>query len=456
MLASLSSLLWTIGSFLVAIMILVTIHEFGHFYVARKLGVKVLRFSIGFGKPLFTWRDANQCEYSIAALPLGGYVKMLDEREGDVPAHLLDRCFNRQPVGRRALIVAAGPAANFLLAILIYWLVFLGGERGLAAVVGEVIADSPAAQAGLQVGDEIVAVNGKDVFTRKDVFQQALVRLGDTGTMAVVVNRAGTTRQYELLFELDAWLKGVDEPDPIRGLGIVFYQMPGVMIGSVSEDGAASAAGLQQGDIITAFDGSPLTSIRTWLEHIQASADKAVELTVLRNEQSIHLTVMPRPVLDEASGKTVGRIGAQLGPVPLPETHLRERPHSFLGALLHGVDETSDQTALLLVSLKKLLFGEISAKNISGPVGIAKVAGQSADMGLIIFCQTLALLSISLGVMNILPIPMLDGGHLLLYLAEAIKGSPVSETVQQWGNQIGLFLILSLMVFALYNDLLKL
>ena len=456
MLASVSGLLWTLGSFLLAIMILVTFHEFGHFWVARKLGVKVLRFSIGFGKPLFSFRDKSGCEYALAALPLGGYVKMLDEREGDVPAHLLDQCFNRKPVGQRAMIVAAGPLANFLLAIVIYWLVFLGGEKGLAAIVGEVEANTPAAHAGLMAGDEIVAIDNVEVFTRKDVFQQAIGRLGETGTMAVTVARAGSTRQYELLFELDRWLVGVDEPDPIAGLGFSFYQTPGVRIAGLQADGAALQAGLQTDDVITAYNGQPLVSVTDWLATVKASANTPLQLIVRRQEQSLPLRVTPRAVVDEATGQTVGRIGAQLAAPPLPDSHLRERPYSLVGALARGAQETSRQTVLLFSSLKKLLVGDISAKNISGPVGIAKVAGQSADMGLIIFCQTLALLSISLGVMNILPIPMLDGGHLLLYLAESIKGSPVSEAVQQWGNQIGLFLILSLMVFALYNDLLKL
>lgn len=451
-----SSVLWTLGSFLVAIIILVTVHEFGHFYAARRLGVRVLRFSIGFGKPLLRFRDRSDCEYVISALPLGGYVKMLDEREGDVPPQHLAQSFNRQSVGRRAIIVAAGPLANFLLAILIYWLLFVGGERGLAPIVGEIEANSAAAQAGLLTGDDIVAVDGVATFTRKDVFQRLLHRLGDSGELTLAVQRQGSDLRYELMIDLDNWLAGVDEPDPMRGIGFGFYQRPEVQVIAVQAEGAAAQGGLQPGDIISHMNGVALVSMASGLEQIKAGAGRSLSVTVRRGADVLVLQVTPTMVFDEVSNTRLGRIGAQLSPVPLGDEHLRQRPYSVTQALLRGAQETGSQTHLLFSSLKKLLVGDLAPSNLSGPVGIAKVAGTSADMGLVVFCQTLALLSISLGVMNILPVPMLDGGHLLLYLAEAIKGSPVSDAVQQWGNQLGLFLILSLMVFALYNDLLKL
>ena len=447
--------LWSLASFLVAIIVLVTVHEFGHFWVARKVGVRVLRFSIGFGRPLLRWSDQAGTEYVIAGIPFGGYVKMLDEREAPVAEADLPFSFGRQAVWKRMLIVVAGPLANLLLAVVMFFVLFAGGEEGLVPVVGRVEPGSLAAQAGLLPEQEIVRVDGVETPTREAVFQALVARIGDTGTLELAVRHAGDNITYTLALDLTRWLSDVGEPDPVRGLGVHFYVPNFVYVGSVLPGSPAEQAGLKTGDVIEQMNSEPALDVERWLEKVRSSAEQPLHLSVRRGGALLDIAITPRRVTDEA-GRQTGQIGAKVGSPPLDKQYIRHIDYSLPQAVAKAGLETGRQVRVLLLSLRKLVVGDLSAKNLSGPLGIAKVAGASAAMGMAVFCQTLAVLSVSLGVMNLLPVPMLDGGHLLLYLVEAVKGSPVSEKVQAMGNQLGLVLLVSMMLFAVYNDLLKL
>lgn len=448
--------LWSLASFLVAIVVLVAVHEFGHFWVARRVGVRILRFSIGFGRPLLKWYDSTGTEYVIAGIPFGGYVKMLDAREEPVLPEDLPCSFGAQAVWKRMLIVAAGPVANLLLALVMFAILFAGGEEGLSPLVGRVDPDSLADQAGLQVGQEIVRIDGRATPTREAVFQALIGRIGDTGELLLAVRHPGDDISYELIIDLRSWQSAVDEPDPVGGLGIHFYVPPFVYVASVLQGSPAESAGLKGGDVIETMNSKAVKDVSQWLVEVRESAGMPLHLGVRRNGQLLELDVMPARVADK-SGKQVGQIGAQVGSPPLTDKqYIRRIEYSVPEAVVRAFKETSHQTEILLLSLYKLVVGELSAKNLSGPLGIAKVTGTSAGMGLAVFCKTLAILSVSLGVMNLLPVPVLDGGHLLMHLVEAVRGSPLSEKLQVMGNQVGLALLVSLMLFAVYNDLMKL
>ncbi len=452
---SVTSFAWSTGAFIVAIAVLVAVHEFGHFWVARKLGVKVLRFSIGFGKALWSRTDRTGCEYVVAAIPLGGYVKMLDEREAPVVEAEQHLSFNRQPVWKRCLIVLAGPMANFLLAIGLFWALFSGSQQSFVPIVGKVKLDSMAAHAGLQAGQEIVAVDGVATPTRSAVLEALLARIGDTGDLAITVRYPDNSTSYELLVSLQHWLSGAEMPDPVESLGLQFYMPAFVLVREVVPNSRAAQAGLQAGDIIETMNGHAVDDVDSWLDVVRSKPEQALNLGVRRGKTLQELVVTPAKVLDP-QGKVVGQIGAQISSPPLDARYIREVRNTPIQALHQGIKETVSQSRLLLVTIKKLFVGYMSPKNLSGPLGIAKVAGDSAEHGLAVFCRMLAILSINLGVVNLLPIPVLDGGLLLLYLVEAAKGSPVSEKIQQLGSQIGMALIASLMLFAIYNDLLRL
>ena len=441
--------------FLVAIIVLVTIHEFGHFYVARRCGVKVLRFSIGFGKVLLRWSDRQGTEYAISAIPLGGYVKMLDEREGDVPPEELHRSFNRKNVWQRMAIVAAGPIANFILAVLLFWALVIPGVRDFTPVIGSVEPGSLAAHAGLEAGQEILSIDGVPTPTRQAVYQQLLRRLGESGEMHVVLRYPDSSLRYHSEVALDNWLKGAEEPDPLGGLGLRFF-VPEVdtLAAAVTPGSPADLAGMKPGDRVLAADGEAMTSGTDWIEYVKQRPGQPIVLLLEREGEQLTLSITPEVVTE--NDVTLGRVGVALQFQPWPEEMIRYNHYSIGGAFIAGVERTWDTAGFVLLSVKKLLFGEISTKNLSGPISIAKVAGSSAESGLESFVAFLALLSIFLGVFNLLPIPVLDGGHLLYYLIEAIKGSPVSEKVQMAGYQVGLFLVIGLSVLALYNDIMRL
>mgnify|MGYP006089373015 FL=1 len=450
-------LLQTIASFIIAIIILVTLHEFGHFYVARLCGVKVLRFSIGFGKPFWSMTDKHGTEFSLAPIPLGGYVKMLDEREGEIPTELLDQAFTQKGVWQRIAIVIAGPVANFLLAILLYWVIFLPGITALSPVIGSVESGGLAQRSGLEAGQEIVAVDGQATPTRREFVEGLIARLGETGDLLLTVKYSDSDLEYETVVGLDNWLKGSEAPDPIAGLGITLFQpeMNEIVVQKVVVGEPAASAGIVEGDKLLSVDGIDIKAWQPWSDYVRARAGQDIDFELLRDGGQLSLTVTPRAKTD-AAGEVFGFVGIAPQPVSWPEGMLRHFEYGVFGALWKGVEITWSTSVSVLVSVKKLIVGEISTKNLSGPITIAKVAGDRAGHGLLSYIEFLAMISVFLGVFNLLPIPVLDGGHLLYYLIEVVKGSPVPERVQLVGYQLGMVLVLCLMALAFYNDIMRL
>ena len=444
--------LYMIVGTLIALGVLVTFHEFGHFWVARRCGVKVLRFSVGFGTPLLRWHDRQGTEFVVAAIPLGGYVKMLDEREGEVPPALIEQSFNRKSVRQRIAIVAAGPVANFLLAILFFWVLAMLGSQQVRPVIGAVEAGSLAASAGLGVGQEIVSIDGKPTNGWSAVNLQLVRRLGESGTLRVGVLDEGATVERQLDITLNNWLKGADEPDPIQSLGLRPWRPAMVpVLAEIDPKGPAAAAGLKTGDKLLALDGMALGDWQQVVDAVRARPERTVNLRIERDGAALEVPVtLARKGEGQASG---GYLGAGVKASEWPAKMLREVSYGPLEAVGEGLSRTWNMSVLTLESLKKMLFGELSVKNLSGPITIAKVAGASAQSGVGDFLNFLAYLSISLGVLNLLPIPVLDGGHLLFYLIEWARGRPLSDRVQGWGVQIGISLVVGVMLLALINDL---
>ncbi len=448
------SILHNIFFFIVAIGVLVTFHEFGHYWVARKLGVKVLRFSVGFGKPLFAWRrknDSDQVEYAVAAIPLGGYVKMLDEREGNVPDAELHRAFNRQSVLKRSLIVFAGPAFNFILAIFLYWLVFVIGTTAQRPLVGEPEPGSVAALAGFNTKDEILQVGDSQVASW-NAFRIALIDHGlDGGALDV---RVRDKNGYEISRSLELGETRVleDETDIVTKLGFEMWQpeLP-PEIGGIVDEGAAGRAGLKQGDVIVSIDGVYVSKWSEIVAQVRAAPATPLAFVVEREGLQLDLTVVPDS--RKRGDEEVGYIGAyQRLPEAMRDEMFVEIRYGLLESIPKAAVKTWDMSLLTLRVLWKMITGEASLNNISGPITIAQYAGITATIGFTTFVGFLAIISVSLGVINLLPIPMLDGGHLFYYLIETIKGGPVSETFEARGQQIGVMILALLMMIALFND----
>ena len=452
------SFLLSLVAFIIAIGVLVTIHEFGHYWVAKKMGVKVLRFSVGFGKPL--WQKVagpDKTEYVLAAIPLGGYVKMLDEREGDVDESELDRAFNRKSVWARIAIVIAGPLANLILAVLVYWLVFIVGITGIAPIVGDPLKDSPAAMAGFQSEDRIVEVNGKATPTWNTVYVGLLDGIvsggGEIDITVDTTSGAQATRKLVLAKELLN-----QDGDVVGSIGLNRW-WPDVdpVIGGLVAGGAAEGAGLQVGDKILSSDGATVDTWRQLVEIIRASADKSLNLVVLRGNSEIDLQLTP--ARRESPGGDIGFIGARetQSQAVIDEKLRTVERYTPLTALSMGFSRTMEMISVSVKMIGKLLTGQASLKNtVSGPISIAQFAGQSVSVGIDHYLSFIALVSISLGIFNLFPVPMLDGGHLLYYAIEVVTGKPVSDRIQIFGQQIGIALLGTLMIFVFYQDILRL
>ena len=461
-----SNLIFDIGAMVVTLGILVTFHEFGHFWVARKCGVRVEKFSVGFGKPLLSWRGKPQdsgppTEFVIAAIPLGGYVKMLGEQDLEVAEDEKRFAFNHKPLSRRAAIVAAGPIANFLLAILLYWLMFMNGVSDFAPVVGNIEATSPAGAAGLTYGDEIVAVDNKDTRTWQEVRKQLLDRLGESGDLQLSIMKADSSLVDDVTIRLDGWLVGDSEPDVLGSLGItpIYMDIP-PRIGQLEAGGRAQAAGLRTGDLVLRADGVAIASWEQWVNLVRSKPETDMAVDLDRAGQAITTILRPAIRQDEAGnnqldqdGRFQGYIGAGVELPVLPQEMIREIRFSPVTAMTEAVGETWDNSVFVLVAIKKMISGLMSVNNISGPITIAQIAGDSASDGIEYFIGFLAILSISLGVMNLLPIPVLDGGHLFYYAIEAIIRKPLPGYVQEMGLRLGILVIAGIMLIAFYNDI---
>jgi regulator of sigma E protease len=435
---------------------LIAIHEFGHYFVARKLGVKVLVYSIGFGPTILKWTSKKSgIQYQLSALPLGGYVKMLDEREGNVAEADLPYAFNRQHPWKRIAIVAAGPLINLVFAVLLFWVLFLPAQEQLNTRVGKVLANTPAAAAQMQVGDKITAVDGGKTSTWEQLNFALVDRAGETGVIHIDADRNGQTQSFEL--PIQNFLKDQNQ-SPLDSLGFIPYRpyIPATVM-KLSEDGAAIRQGMKEGDRIVAIDGVKMKDWFDVVEVVQASPEKLLKIDVLRQNQLIHLEVMPQGKRDNM-GNVSGVLGVQSNPgkVVIPEEYKQTIQYGPLEAFGKAVDKTGQISTMILNSIVKMVRGLIGLENLSGPITIAKVAGQSAEMGWQTFISFMALMSVSLGILNLLPIPMLDGGHLVYYFVELIRGKPVSEQIQLVGLKIGMVLLGSMMLLALFNDFMRL
>ena len=441
------------AAFALILGVLVFVHEFGHYFVARLLGVKVLRFSVGFGASLWSRRfGADQTEWAIGAFPLGGYVKMLDEREGEVRPEELHRSFNRQTVWRRMAIVAAGPLTNLLLAVIVYWGLFWHGMEELKPILGTPAVASAAAAAGIENGEQVLKVDGESVQTWQEMRWLLLRRAVEQDSVELEVINSRNEIAFRRLdvssARADGW-KG----DALEKLGIGFFR-PDVqpVFGAVSPGSAAAVSGLRLGDEVLQIDGKPVDSWFDLVRIVRDSAGKPLRFEILRDAQRLSVEVTPTAF--EEGGKTVGRIGVSVKEQGLSTSNLmvvqRYDPVSALGK---AIRETWEQSVFSLVMIGKMISGEVSLRNLSGPVTIADYAGQSAKLGWDYYLKFLALVSVSLAVLNLLPVPILDGGHLLYYVVEIINRKPLSERSMEIGQQIGLALLLMLMAFAFYNDI---
>ncbi|MDR1662437.1 MAG: RIP metalloprotease RseP [Azoarcus sp.] len=435
--------------FLLALGLLILVHELGHYLVARWCGVKVLRFSIGFGRPLFMRRSADGVEWVLAAFPLGGYVKMLDENEGRVEAHELHRAFNRQPIRRRFAIVAAGPVFNLLLAVVLYWGLFVAGSSELRPfITPTATAETLARVAGVRDGDLALEVNGDEVKSWQDLRWALLRRAIDRSEARLLVRTAEGGNAVRTLDLSGFSIDDAAREDPVILMGLRPLPPP-PLIDGVEKGGAADKAGLRKGDEIAAIDGKPVGSSRDVVEIVRASPGLSRVFTVRRAGEMRDFTLVPAQKQREGADAPVGFIGASFDASAMFAT-VRYGP---VGALNRAIRLTWETSILSLKSIGQMIMGNISLKNVSGPLTIADFAGKSAQLGLTPFIRFLAFISISLGVLNLLPVPVLDGGHLLYYALEFLKGGALSGRFVEVGQRIGLTLLLVLMAFALFNDI---
>lgn len=465
MIENLIEITTSVLALLVTLGILVTVHEFGHFWVARRCGVKVLKFSIGFGKAVKTWVGKDGVEYVIAPIPLGGYVRMLGQEDTSVadaeavPAEEQEKSFASKSVWQRMAISAAGPAANFLLAIVIFWIINIAfGTSGVAPVISSVTEGSVAERAGLVPGDEIIAIDGEPTLIWQQVALQLVGRMGESGSVTFSVRGPESAAARDVNVPILSFMADSTDPRPLKTLGITQIDIPAV-IDKLIEGEAGEQAGLLAGDRIMRVAGQRIDGWTQWVEIIRASPELELEVEVERGNQLIELRLTPA-LSELPDGSRIGIIGAYVQQVDyddlVPREMLREVKYNVLSAIVPAITETYEKSVFVLVSIKKMIVGLISVKNINGPITIAQVAGETASYGLNVYLGFLALLSISLGVMNLMPIPVLDGGHILYNLIEIVTRRPVPEKVQSFGLQIGLLLISGIMMLAVYNDVARL
>lgn len=447
----------TVAVFLFVLLILVSIHEWGHFIVARKCGVKVLRFSVGFGKPFWRFYDKYGTEFAVAPIPLGGYVKMLDETDENVSPEDKNKTFESRKTWQQIAILVAGPAANFILAALLFWWLAMQEATLPSPVIGNVEPGTPAAFAGLEKGQHIIAIDGVVTPGRSDVYERLTHRLGETGSIIVTVKYPDSSDlTYDMEVVIQDWMKNSEAPDPLAGIGVKFFwpHIP-ALIDSVMPDSAAERAGFQAGDKVIKVDGLDVADWQGWSQYVRERPNQKLTVNVERSGQLQELFLTPSLVKVDGLGQ-VGQAGVGVKSVSWPDNMLVTRKLGIAAAASKAVDDTWSNSVMVLVSIKKLLLGQISIKNLSGPIGIAKVAGDSARAGLQYYLHFMAVLSVYLGVFNLLPIPILDGGRIVFCLAEGIKGSPLSDRLKMAGMQLGLMFMGVLMIMAFYNDILRL
>ncbi|MBQ4888475.1 sigma E protease regulator RseP [Shewanella sp. MMG014] len=445
--------LWNLGSFIVALGILITAHEYGHFWVARRCGIKVERFSIGFGKAI--WRKVGQdgTEYVVAMIPLGGYVKMLDERVEDVPEELKEQAFNRKTVWQRIAVVSAGPIANFLFAIVALYLMYLIGVPSLKPVIDTTRANTPAAQIELKEPMQIVAVSGQKVRNWEEVNLALVGHIGGKELdISLVPLSSTTTSEKTYTLDIRDWQFDPDKESPIGAMGLGIYR-PGIkpVIALVTNGSAAEIAGLQLGDEILKVNGQPYQDWNDFVDVIQTSANKDVNLTIARNNEQLTIIVTPQ-AQKNANGETIGIVGVSPTQIDWPESMRFQLEYGIVDSFAAAADKTWQLVVVSFKMIGKLFTGDVSVKNLSGPISIAQGAGTSADYGLVYFLGFIALISVNLGIINLMPLPVLDGGHLLYYFIEVITGKPVPEKVQDIGFRFGAVMLLLLMSIAIFND----
>ena len=451
-------ILYSIVAFVVALGVLVTVHEFGHFWVARRLGIKVLTFSVGFGRALWSRRSrVDETEFVIAMIPLGGYVKMLDESEGNVALHERHRAFNRQPLATRVAVVVAGPAFNFLFAVVAYWCMYMIGVDGLRPIVAEAAPGSVAEQAGFRPGDEVVSVRGDEVKTWQSAVQAIIAASLDDRDIEVAVVDASSRRQKRVVDLGEIVVDDLTRGRFFERIGLAPAQpaLPAV-IGRVESGGPAQRDGLRPGDRVVQADGRRVETWFDWVQIVRERPGETFEVAVERAAAT--LTIQLTPNVEQASdGSQFGRIGAAVRqPDGFADRHYVTERHDPLPALAKGIVKTGEISVLTLRMMWKMILLEVSLENLSGPIGIAEYAGASAQFGLSRFLEFLGIVSVSLGILNLLPIPLLDGGHLLYYAVEFFRGRPVSEASRFVGQRLGIALLVGLMGLALYNDLVRL
>lgn len=443
--------MYSVLGLLLALGILVTVHEYGHFWVARRFGVKVLRFSVGFGRPLFKWTDKLGTEFAVAWIPLGGYVKMLDEREGEVAAAELPHAFTQKKPYQKILIALAGPVANFLFAIFAFALLYMIGVRDLTPVLAAAQPDTVAMQAGVERGDKVLSVDGKAIESFSQLNLALAARVGESGSIVLEVDRNGLRKTLTL--PINNWLSDAQSPNPLADLGL-YPMMPAqpAVIGDLQAGEAAEKAGLQRGDLILQANSETISDWLAWVEVIRANANQAINVDISREGQRLQIQITPGARTND-DGSVTGFIGAGTIAEPIPEEQFVTTRLWPGAAILKGITETNELVVLSYQSLGKMLTGDISLKQVGGPISMAQMAGRSVQYGFESFVGFLAFISISLAIVNLLPIPVLDGGHVVIHSLEWLKGGPLSDRAQFISMQIGLVFVLLLMSLSFINDI---